>query len=119
MATFDYKGTVSVIGEVKGGKSARGFEWQRQTIVVDHQVNEDYTERLAVTAGTDMVKDLHDMGLAVGDKVSMKVKASSREWEGRWFSDLEIWKLEIVTKKGQKAKPAPAPAPEENDDLPF
>ena len=119
MATFDYKGTVSVIGDVKGGKSARGFEWQRQTIVVDHQVNEDYTERLAVTAGSDTVKELADMGLAVGDKVSMKVKASSREWEGRWFSDLVIWHFEIVAKKGQKAKPAPAPEEDEGDDLPF
>ena len=132
MALIEQKGTISSFGDIKEGTGRTGYVWQRQQIVIDYQVGESYTEHLVVTADADIIKEIDTIGLKVGDKVSVTAKVSSREWNGRWFTDVEVRKII----PGAKAAP-PKPAPDQkaleplsvfdqpeknedpNDDLPF
>ena len=45
--------------------------------------------------------------MQVGDKVKVSFNLKSREYNGRWYNDLQIWK--IAPAGAQPAAPAPAP----------
>ena len=132
MALIEQKGTIASFGEIRSGTGKTGYVWQRQNIVIDYQVGESYTEHLVVTADADVIKEIDTLGLKPGDKVAVTAKVSSREWNGRWFTDVEVRKI-VPTKPADNPKPAPAPKQEDplsvfdqpdepqdpNDDLPF
>lgn len=127
MALIEQKGTIASFGEIKEGTGRTGRVWQRQNIVIDYQVGESYTEHLVVTADADTIKDIDTLGLKVGDKVTVTGKVSSREWNGRWFTDVEVYKI-IPNKPKDAATPATAPAKKDDplsvfddpkEDLPF
>lgn len=110
MALIEQKGTIASFGEIKEGTGRTGRVWQRQNIVIDYQVGESYTEHLVVSADADAIKEIDALGLKVGDKVSVTAKVSSREWNGRWFTDVEIYKILPSKQKEEKPKEKPAPA---------
>ena len=70
------------------------------------------------------------MNARVGASVTVSFDVESREWQGRWYTDLKAWKIMAMDGQGQQgqqqkspvpdAQPA-APAQEEGkkDDLPF
>lgn len=136
MALIEQKGTISAFGEIREGTGKSGYHWQRQNIVIEYQVGESYTEHLVVTADADGIKEIDTLGLKVGDKVSITAKVTSREWNGRWFTDVEMYKI-IPGAKAAAPKPAPAgalapeapkndplsvfddPKDDPKDDLPF
>lgn len=132
MALIEQKGTISSFGKIREGTGKTGYHWQRQNIVIEYQVGESYTEHLVVTADADGIKEIDTLGLKVGDKVSVTAKVSSREWNGRWFTDVEVRK--IIPGKTAPVPEAPKPEPktpspldifdqpetdDPNDDLPF
>lgn len=116
MALIEQKGTISAFGEIREGTGKSGYHWQRQNIVIEYQVGESYTEHLVVTADADGIKEIDTLGLKVGDKVSITAKVTSREWNGRWFTDVEMYKI-IPGAKAAAPKPAPEPEAPKNDPL--
>ena len=60
----------------------------------------------------------------IGDEVEVSFNLSSREWNGRYFHNVDAWKIEKVgiensdTKNFEEPPVFDAPATEE-DDLPF
>lgn len=128
MALIEQKGTISKLGEVRQGTGKTGYVWQRQDIVIDYQVGESYTEHLVVTCDSDIIKEIDTLGLKVGDKVSVTAKVSSREWNGRWFTDVDVRKIIPGTRRSEAPKePEKKEDPlsvfdqpdDPKDDLPF
>ena len=97
--------------------------WVRQDFVIETQ--EQFPKKVCFSAWGDkasMVKNL-----SIGQSVKVSFNPESREFNGRWYTDLRIWKLDI---QGQGAASQSAPLPEEDhfgaatqnepaDDLPF
>ena len=72
------------------GTSARG-EWTKQEFVLDFP-DGNYTSQACFTAfGQDKVAELDKY--QVGDKVKVSLNLRSREFNGRWYNDLQIWKV--------------------------
>ena len=83
--------------------------------------------------GEDKVRDLEKY--QEGDKVKISFNLSSREYNGRWYTDVRAWRIEPAgaaqpaPQYAQSAPAAPAPAPMptaddmstplSDDDLPF
>ena len=63
--------------------------------------------------GEDKVKELARYQL--GDKVKVSFNLSSREYNGRWYSDIRAWRIEPA---GQAAQAAPAAAPAPSAPMP-
>ena len=131
MALIEQKGTIASFGEIREGTGKTGYTWQRQNIVIDYQVGESYTEHLVVTADADMILEIKTLGLKVGDRIGITAKVSSREWNGRWFTDCELRKIIPAKTAPVPASPKPEPktpdpldvfdqpAEDQKDDLPF
>ena len=136
---LEIEGTLSQKFSVQSGNSARG-PWAKQEFILEYP-DGNFTAKACFTAwGQDKVQDLDKY--QVGDKVKVSFNLKSREYNGRWYNDLQVWKIAPAgaqpaapAQPAQQARPVPqapaypvAPAPtiedmpaesEEGEDLPF
>ena len=103
---LEIEGTIKQLMAVQQGTSARG-PWAKQEFVLEFP-DGNYTSQACFTAwGQDKVQDLAKY--AAGDKVKVSFNLKSREFNGRWYNDLQIWKL-APAGTAPVAAPAYAPA---------
>ena len=121
---MEFEGVVYKILPVTRGTSARG-EWQRQDVVFE--VPSEFSRKICVTffnKESDVAK------LREGAAYTVSVNVESREYNGRWYTDVRAWRLQ--PKQEQTGMPpmpdmppvGPEPAAgnapaSEVDDLPF
>ena len=132
-------GTIKIKLAPQSGSSARGA-WIRQDFILEYQDGNFPAEVCFTAWGQDKVSELDAFQAGSQVKVSFNVRA--REYNGKWYNDLRIWRITSAS-AGQnqapqrpaapsymQAAPAPsyaAPAPtfedmpaaEPVDDLPF
>lgn len=111
---------------VQNGSSARG-PWSKQEFIFEYQEGNFPTQVCMNVWGEDKVRDLarHNDG----DKVKVSFNLSSREYNGRWYTDVRAWRIEsaapVASAPSQDPGPMPPPLTEEpagtldEDDLPF
>ena len=102
---LEIEGTLAQKLPVQSGNSARG-PWAKQEFILEFP-DGNFTAKACFTAwGQEKVQDLGKY--QVGDKVKVSFNLKSREYNGRWYNDLQIWK--IAPAGAQPAAPAqPAP----------
>lgn len=126
---MEFEGVVYKIMPVTRGTSARG-EWQRQDVIFE--VPSEFSRKICVTffnKESDVAK------LREGETYQVSVNVESREYNGRWYTDVRAWRVQ--SKQQQQQPPmndAPLPsdfpteapamgsgasAAAEVDDLPF
>lgn len=110
------KGKVHFIGPKVEGTSRMGMAWARQSIVIE---TEGLT-RIALEARDTCIDTIAQLHL--GDAVEAEYYVSAREWQGKWYNNVNLVSL-TVTQAAPAPAPAPAfePAPADNpeQDLPF
>ena len=76
---------------VQSGTSARGA-WAKQEFIFEYQEG-NYPSQVCMNVwGDDKVKDLDKY--QVGDQVKISFNLSSREYNGRWYTDVRAWRIE-------------------------
>ena len=104
---LEIEGTLAQKLPVQSGSSARG-PWAKQEFILEYP-DGNFTAKACFTAwGQEKVQDLGKY--QVGDKVKVSFNLKSREYNGRWYNDLQIWK--IAPAGAQPAAPAQQPAPQ-------
>lgn len=104
MAIIKEIGTISVLGEVQSGTSQTGNPWYRQTIVVDVAGYNGSYRKVAVQASGNVVGDLETA--KVGDKVEISYQVTAREWNGKWYNNVDLFKVEFLDIPQQPVAPA-------------
>ncbi len=75
---------------IQSGATARG-PWSKQEFIVETQ--ETYPKKICINVwGQDKVDELSKF--ADGDLLKFSVNIESREYNGRWYTDIRAWKLE-------------------------
>lgn len=120
MIRLKVKGLVEVKGEITTRTGSDGREWKNQTLVLDvTDANGKYHDKIAMTVGDRTMEDV--AAIQVGDTVEADVSVRSREWNGRWFNNLDL--LQIVPVAAAPAQPESKPDADlfddGEDDLPF
>ncbi len=103
-------------GEGKNGT------WKKQNIVIE--TDSQYPKKICVTIWGDKIDENQ---LKVGNELKVFFDLESREYNGRWYTDVKAWKIEVVgalqeapDMYGEDAPPPPPPPVEEDlDVLPF
>ena len=122
---MDINGLVYKILPVQSGTSARG-EWQKREIIIEQP--DEFNRKVCVTFFGD--KAAEAASLREGDKVSISINIESREYNGRWYTNVNAWR---INQTPAAATPPAAPVAEEApfkepampatadavDDLPF
>lgn len=106
--------------EVQKGQGNNG-EWRKQTIVFE--TDGMYSKQIAVDLWNDKVDEVKNF--KIGSKYDVHINVESREYNGRYFTNVSAWKIDVLGGQSmQNNQPAPTPPPvdfgaESNDDLPF
>ncbi len=104
---LELEGTLRQKLGVQSGTSARG-PWAKQEFILEFP-DGNYTSQACFTAwGQDKVQELDKY--QVGDHIKVSFNLKSREYNGRWYNDLQIWR---ISPAGGEAAAHPAPAPSE------
>ena len=108
--SLSIKGKLSRKLSVESGTSKAGKEWQKQSFLVDTgaQYNPEVCFQLF---GEDKIQMLNSH--QEGDQVEVSFNLSSREYNGRYFHNIDGWFFSKNTREEVNA------APLESDDLPF
>ena len=102
---LELEGTLRQKLGVQSGTSARG-QWAKQEFILEFP-DGNFTAQACFTAwGQDKVAELDKY--QVGDKIKVSFNLKAREYNGRWYNDLQIWR---ISPAGAAAPAASAAAP--------
>lgn len=122
---MEIKGKIIQKLDPVGGTSAAGNEWKKQSIIIETADNHPrkvcvslFGERIAANP------------CEVGDNVTARVDIESREYNGRWYTDVNAWSITVEDAPAMQftqqlaPQPTPQPAPlnfsqPQPDGLPF
>lgn len=123
---MEIKGTIiHALPEVTGTSKA-GNPWKKKEYVLEN-TDGQFPRRVAFTCFGDNADKIN---LTVGQVVTIYFDIESREWNGKWFTDIRCWRADVET-PGAAAAPAagmpapgavpppPAVAPGGEDEFPF
>ena len=116
MAIIKEMGTIAHMSEVQSGTSQKGNPWYRQTIVVDVAGYNGSYRKIALQATGDVVVDL-EMA-KVGDKVEISYQVTAREWNGKWYNNVDLYKVEFLESAMPQMQQPVAPAYPQNPQFP-
>ena len=103
--TLELEGRIKIKLQAQGGTSARGT-WTRQDFVLEYQDGSYPAEACFSAWGQDRVDELSRF--QQGDQVKVSFNVRAREYSGRWYNDLRVWRISAAG-ASQQAQPAPAP----------
>ena len=116
---------VQIMDEV-GGTSARG-QWKKQEFLIE--TAEQYPKKIFLSLWGDKVDALKQF--KTGDFINASINIESREFNGRWYTDIRAWRLQAgnAGSDGNHFEAHPQEFSQENgggdfsstesDDLPF
>lgn len=134
---MEISGRIIQVLPLQSGTSKTGNAWKKQEYVLETKDN--YPRKVKFDFFGDRVDQFP---LAVGDDVVVSFDLESREFNGRWYTDVRGWKAEKVSAEQQMSQmpatvseastnyatsnygipavdPFAAPSSDESDDLPF
>lgn len=100
---MNIKGRVKhVCAERKGTSERTGSEWRSQDVVVEYYENptDRYPDSIVVSVRGEKIDELK---LAVGDDVEIGFGLSAREYNGRYYQEVQTFR---ITKTGGQNQPA-------------
>ncbi len=114
------KGKIIKVLPIESGTSKAGKEWKKQGFVVDTGAQYNPTVCFSLF-GDEKINMLRNFG--EGQEVEVAFNISSREFNEKWYHNIDAWKISAANQEVTPANEVPAPAiddaPAEDDDLPF
>jgi hypothetical protein len=114
-------GTVKDLLEEQSGESRNG-PWRKREFILETGGN--YPKSICMVMWGD---NIDQFNVQVGETITAHIDLASREYNGRWYTDVKAWKVEREQESGGPPKmgddePFPEPPPfddSEDDGLPF
>lgn len=105
----------------QSGASANGG-WQKREFIIS--VGDKYPKQVCLSVWGERCDELEN--IQIGDTVTAELEISSREYNGRWYTEVRVWKFQNINqapKVQENTQPAVQsnayPKEEAKDDLPF
>lgn len=108
MALNYVKGIISHMGEIESGTTQNGNSWSRQVIVLDIASFGNTYSKIALTVQNQRVNELQEY--EVGDRVEVGYAVTAREWNGKWFNNVDLINIKMLD-ESSSAAPAPVAQP--------
>lgn len=108
------KGTVIQVLAVQTGAGKNG-EWKKQEFIIE--TDGQYPKKICISLWGDKVGTIQS-----GQIVDVQIDAESREYNGRWYTELKAWKFDVVggsTTQSTNSAQSSSVSSESVDDMPF
>jgi hypothetical protein len=121
--SLSVKGKLVMILNLESGVSRSGNSWKKQEFILETQ--DQFPKKVCFTLFNDKVSLLS--GFAAGEDLEVSFDVESREFNNKWYHNINAWKIEKVGQISAAEIPPPFSSgdipPENNtedpDDLPF
>ena len=116
---MEIKGKIIEVLEEQSGQSTKGG-WRKQQYILETQ--SQYPKKVCFMVWGDKIDDFK---IQQGDELEVSIDLESREFNGRWYTDVRAWKVEKTGGPAGENAPPPEEPPaflDEDDglnDLPF
>jgi hypothetical protein len=115
---MDISGKVVQLLPVQTGQGKNGT-WKKQEFILE--TGDTYPKKVCIAVWGDKI-DMNS--IKTGDMVDVSFDVESREYNGRWYTDVKAWKLSkkggnITDSNAGNYVPANDMPPASDDDLPF
>ena len=114
------KGKLTTKLSIESGTSKAGKEWKKQSFLIDtgSQYNPEICFQLFGDEKIEMLNHHKE-----GDMVEVSFNLSSREYNGRYFHNIDAWRIETIESSTSNPEIEESPvfdsSDSEEDDLPF
>ena len=127
---MELSGKIIAILPQRSGTSKTGNAWESQDFVIE--TSDQYPKKMCFNVWG--AEKLAQFNIQEGEELTVSFDIDCREWNGKWFNDIRVWKVERVGNSTPQAVNAPyvassAPAPKaaqpstvdpgQDNDLPF
>ncbi len=89
---------------LQSGIGRTGNSWQKQEFVIE--TVEQYPKKVCANLWGDKLDMLETVN--IGDMVKVSFSLESREFNGKWYTDVRAWKIEAATEGPAQAMQQPA-----------
>lgn len=124
---------IDILPEQKG--NGRNGEWRKQSFILETQ--EQYPKKVCADVWGDKIDTFN---IQKGEELTAKINVESREYNGKWYTDVKIWSVDRsgggsapasnavspgTSAPGmndgmvQSSGPQEVPPPSADDELPF
>ncbi|MBN2635049.1 MAG: DUF3127 domain-containing protein [Prolixibacteraceae bacterium] len=107
---LNIKGKIEKILDAESGVSRAGNQWNKQEFVIETM--EQFPKKVCFTLFGDKTSMIENM--SVGEEVEVSFNLESREFNGKWFHNINAWKID----KTSEAPVADLPPEYSVDDIP-
>lgn len=98
---MEITGRIIAVLPVQGGVSRAGNEWKKQEYVLE--THDQYPKKICFQIfGADRIEQA---AIQPGEELIVSIDIESREYQGRWFTNINAWKVD----RPMAAAPQPAP----------
>lgn len=111
-------GHVVELLEEQSGEGKNG-PWRKRDFILEAESN--YPAKVCLTQWGD---EIDKTELQVGERLTAHIDIRSREYNGRWYTDVKAWRVEKEAAPGDKTEASGGPPdfsvpPPDDDDMPF
>lgn len=117
---MEINGKIIQVLEEQSGNGRNGV-WKKRDYILE--TKSQYPKKVCVTVWGDKIEQF---GMQTGDEVSVGIEIESREYNGRWYTDVKAWKVDKIGGHASSTGQAAANIPDvtsfvenEDDILPF
>jgi Domain of unknown function (DUF3127) len=115
---MEITGTVVNLLPLQSGQGKNGV-WKKQEFILE--TPGQYPKKVCLSLWGEKADEIK---ISTGDKITASINIESREYNGRWYTDVRAWKVAKQSAGGQASEAPPmdesfAPDASGSDDLPF
>ena len=96
-ALMDIKGKIIQVFDKVTGTSKTGNTWSKQEFLIEYG-NQQYPKKFIFHLWGEKIDQF---ALKTGDEVQLSVDLESREFNGRWYTDVRAWNVQKSASSGQ------------------
>lgn len=108
------RGKITEILPIESGTSSAGKDWRKTSFVIDSgaQFNPNICFGLFGDEKIALIDNLKE-----GDEIDVSFNVSSREFNNKWYTQADAWKITKLAQSAQQEDSVPSAT--EEDNLPF
>jgi hypothetical protein len=106
---LEVEGKVVQILEEQSGQGRNGT-WVKQEVIIE--TDDQYPKKICLACWGD--KAAVAKALTPGERIKAGINIESREFNGRWYTDIKAWRIDK-----QGAASSASTAPQAPDDMPY